>query len=173
MAVGRGILANSIYDFKAERRGGRTVYDAMNRRAVTHLKTLESSEQMKFGSVSIYVLVFLLGFFFASSGTSAEKDCDGTLRWIRGHLYVANGTPSVRIHDTEFRATYGVFLDRGPEHPETSLYPERPILPPDLRNLLSWDARIHGKFLFCIEEVNVHFFDMGFVIKWEGHVVAR
>ncbi len=127
----------------------------------------------KFRIVSIYVGVLILGFFSFSSSGSAEADCDGTLRWIRGHLYLSNGTPSVRIHDTKSGGTYGVLLERDPKRPETPIYPERPILPPDLRNLLSWDATIHGKFLFCIVEVYEHFFDVGFVIKWEGHVVAR
>ncbi len=140
---------------------------------MTHRKTVEISEQMKFRNVSVYVLIFLSGLFLLSSGRSAEADCDGTLRWIQGHLYIANGTPSVRIHDTEFGGTYGVFLDRDPEHPETPTYPERPILPPSLMNLLSWDAKIHGKFLFCVEEVIEHHFDMGYVVKWDGSVVGR
>ena len=140
---------------------------------MTDPRTFGILARRKFRIVSIYVGVLILGFFSFSSSRSAEADCDGTLRWIQGHLYVANGTPSVRIHDTEFGGTYGVFLERDPKHPETPIYPERPILPPDLRNLLSWDAKIHGKFLFCIEKVNEHFFDMGFVIKWEEHVVAQ
>lgn len=116
--------------------------------------------------VAILVVIFMSCPSSPVSSGAAEDACDGTLRWIQGHLYLANGTPSVRIHDTEFGGTYGVFLDRDPD-------PDPPVLPPDLRNLLSWDAKIHGKFLFCIEEVNEHFFDMGFVIKWEGHVVAQ
>ena len=140
---------------------------------MTHPRTFGILARKKIRIVSIYVGVLILGFFSFSSSRSAEANCDGTLRWSQGHLYVANGTPSVRIHDTAFGGTYGVFLDRDSGHPETPRYPERPILPPDLRNLLSWDAKIHGKFLFCIVEVNEHFFDMGYVVQWEGHVVAR
>ena len=140
---------------------------------MTHPRTFGILARKKFRIVSIYGGVLILGFFPFSSSRSAEADCDGTLRWIQGHLYLANGTPSVRLHDTKSGGTYGVFLERDPEHPETPIYPERPILPPDLRNLLSWDAKIHGKFLFCIVEVNEHFLDMGYVVQWEGHVVAR
>ena len=140
---------------------------------MTHPRTFRILARRKFRIVSIYVGVLILGFISVSGSGSAGTDCDGTLRWIQGHLYISNGTPSVRIHDTELGSTYGVFLDRDPEHPETSTYPERPILPTDLRKLLSWDAKIHGKFLFCIEEVNEHHFDMGYVVKWDGSVVGR
>ncbi len=123
--------------------------------------------------VSVYVLMLLMSLFFSSSSRSAEADCDGALRWIQGHLYLANGTPSVRLHDTKFGGTYGVLLEKDPGHPETPIYPERPILPPDLRNLLSWDAKIHGNFLFCIVHVQEYHFDLGFVIKWDRSVDKR
>ena len=117
--------------------------------------------------MSIYVGVLILGFFSFSSSRSAEADCDGKLRWIQGHLYLANGTPSVRLHDTEFGGTYGMM------NVENAEYPEQPNLPADLMDLLSWDAKIHGKFLFCIEEVNEHFFDIGYVVEWYGSVVRQ
>ena len=134
---------------------------------MTHPRTFGILARKKVRIVSIYVGVLILGFFSFSSSRSAEADCDGTLRWIRGHLYLANGTPSVRLHDTKSGGTYGI------RNVENAEYPEQPNLPADLMDVLSWDVKVHGKFVFCIMVKAEHFFDMGFVIKWDGHVVAR
>lgn len=118
-------------------------------------------------SVSIHALVFLLGLFFLSSGRPAEANCDGTLQWIHGRLYLANGTPSVRLRDTKAQVTFGVLTESNPE------YPERPIFPSNLVDILSWDADVHGDFLFCIMERIEHHFDMGYVVQWDGSIVRR
>lgn len=115
--------------------------------------------------VAILVVIFMSCLSSPASSSAAEDACDGTLRWIQGHLYLANGTPSVRLHDTKSGGTYGIM------DVENAEYPEQPNLPADLMDVLSWDVKIHGKFLFCIMVKAEHFFDMGFVIKWDGHVV--
>ena len=104
---------------------------------MTYSTTSEVSGRNEFRMVAIYLAVFVLGLFLLSSGSATESNCDGTLRWIQGRLYLANGTPSARLHDVKTSVTYGILIEKYPEHPEQSVFPERPKLPPDLVSILS------------------------------------
>ena len=64
-------------------------------------------------------------------------------------------------------------IENDPKNPEQPKYPEQPIVPSDLLDVLSWDVKVHGEFLFCITEIIEHFFDFGYVVKWEGSVVRQ
>ena len=140
---------------------------------MTYSTTSEVSGRNEFRVVAIYLVVFVLGFFLLSSGSATEANCDGTLRWIQGRLYLANGTPSARLYDIKTSVTYGILIEKNPEHPKQPIYPERPNLPPDLVDILSWEVEIRGKFLLCVVQTAEHYFDMGYVIKWDGRVVRQ
>lgn len=128
------------------------------------------SGRNEFRVMAVYLVVFVLSVFYLPSGSATEVNCGGTLRWIQGRVYLANGTPSARLYDLNTDVVFGILIEKDPENPEQDKYPERPILPSDLTDVLSWEVEVRGNFLFCTVETTERFFDMGYVIKWNGRV---
>jgi hypothetical protein len=101
-------------------------------------------------------------FALAVAGSSAmgvhansQDDCQNIL----GVLYLANGTPAVRLRDAVSHTTYGILLSDDFE------YPEDPVMPDQLKGSLDWNTRIHGSFLVCVKYREKGFFPMAHIVE--------